>query len=225
VRHYAHYAAYLAERHWPGVERDFLIAAGLVGIWQSITAFRPDNGNRFLTFATPRMLGEMQDAMRKEDRLSRVQRSRRKLRVRAERAFEERTGFAATNDELAAELGLDRADFEKFYRGTELDDPLSLSYCTTGEREKSRPLSESVEDTTSGSPQGSALRADFWSNITRCLTARNRRVMIAFYRDGMSCEKIAEHEGITQSRIWQILMASRTLIRRSVSVEDLCVSG
>jgi RNA polymerase sigma factor for flagellar operon FliA len=88
-----------------GADREDLIAWGLVGLVQAAHRYRGDRGASFGAYAARRVRGQILDALRERDPLTRS--ARRAFRA-AQRATEERGGAAAAANPPYIEVSLER---------------------------------------------------------------------------------------------------------------------
>ena len=88
------------------VEFDDLVSYGIFGLIDAIDKFDMDKNVKFETYASLRIRGAILDQIRKMDWIPRTVRQRQRKIDDAMKAVEMRTGKAATDEELATELGL-----------------------------------------------------------------------------------------------------------------------
>src|SRR5881628_314016 len=88
-----------------GHDREDLIAWGVVGLVQAARRYRGDRGASFGAYAARRVRGQVLDALRERDPLTRT--ARREFRS-AQRASEDRTLSAAVANPPYLEVSLDR---------------------------------------------------------------------------------------------------------------------
>src|ERR671938_1186413 len=92
------------------MDSDDVLSAGTVGLLHAIDRFDPDQGVRFETYALQRIRGAIIDTIRSLSPLSRGAGRRAKLLDETTAALAQRFGRAPTQEELAAELGVDMAE-------------------------------------------------------------------------------------------------------------------
>ena len=103
VRRIAHH---LAARLPASVEIDDLIQAGMLGLIDAARNFQADQGAAFETYASIRIRGAMIDEIRRGDWVPRSVHRRYRDMVAATRDIEQRTGCAATSQQVASALGV-----------------------------------------------------------------------------------------------------------------------
>jgi RNA polymerase sigma factor for flagellar operon FliA len=92
------------------MDSDDVVSAGTVGLLHAINRFDPDQGVRFETYALQRIRGAIIDTIRSLSPLSRGAGRRARLVDEVTATLAQRRGRAPTQDEVARELGVDRAE-------------------------------------------------------------------------------------------------------------------
>jgi len=165
VERYAPMVKRVARRIWrrlpsgqSGLEQDDLISAGIVGLLEAEKRYDATCGRPFETFAEFRVKGAMLDELRRRDPFP------RRLRVKAnklksvEEKLRNRLGRAGSDDEVAAELGLEPAELQKLRSdvepcrfvdsedpGLHLEDASPSPHRTTADREMRETLIELLD--------------------------------------------------------------------------------
>lgn len=98
------------------VEYDDLVSYGIFGLIDAIDKFDLTKNVKFETYASLRIRGAILDQIRKMDWIPRTVRQRQKKMDDAIKQIELRTGKAATDEELANELGLTEETFEELIK-------------------------------------------------------------------------------------------------------------
>src|SRR5215831_4095369 len=115
IQDYAPLVTYLAQRltcrlpAWIGL--DDLISAGVLGLMDAIAKYDPTRGTTFKTYAEIRIRGAMLDALREWDWVPRSVRQKEHALTHAYAELERQHGRPATDEDVAAVLGLDCATF------------------------------------------------------------------------------------------------------------------
>src|SRR5215470_15856452 len=89
------------------MDSDDVLSVGAVGLLHAIDRFDPDQGVRFETYALQRIRGAIIDTIRSLSPLSRGAGRRVRLLDETAAALAQTMGRAPTQEELAAELGVD----------------------------------------------------------------------------------------------------------------------
>ena len=106
-------AGKLRKRLPANVEMDDLVQLGLIGLDDALRRFEQGPGSTFETYAARRIEGEMLDALRAEDALSRTVRSQLRKARAAVRRLEQALGRAPRAKEVANELGWSLQQFHR----------------------------------------------------------------------------------------------------------------
>jgi RNA polymerase sigma factor for flagellar operon FliA len=202
-----HLALRIAMRLPSHIELEDLINSGVIGLMDAIEKFDPEKGVRFETYAEFRIRGAILDELRAQDWVSRSVRQKANQLSRAYAELEQKLGRSATDEEVMAELGLDREVFYKL-----VDRVRSISLINWDEitgREK-------LDGTTGEVP------SDFWKgtdpfrdlnirrvrqvlqNAIEVLPEKERIVVSLYYYADLNMKEIGEVLDITESRISQI---------------------
>jgi len=202
-----HLALRIAMRLPSHIELEDLINSGVIGLMDAIEKFDPEKGVRFETYAEFRIRGAILDELRAQDWVSRSVRQKANQLSRAYAELEQKLGRSATDEEVMAELGLERESFYKL-----VDRVRSISLINWDEitgREK-------LDGTTGEIP------SDFWKgtdpfrdlnirrvrqvlqNAIEVLPEKERIVVSLYYYADLNMKEIGEVLDITESRISQI---------------------
>ncbi len=114
-------------RRLPGsVERDDVIAAGMLGLLEAASRYRPGYAKAFLDNARPRIYGAIMDMLRSLDWIPRSARRRAERFEASCDALQAAHNRPPSSEELRHWLGLDVDQFERVRRDAELPSLLSL---------------------------------------------------------------------------------------------------
>jgi len=201
VRRIAHH---LAARLPASVEIDDLIQAGMLGLIDAARNFSADQGAAFETYASIRIRGAMIDEIRRGDWVPRSVHRRYRDLIKATRAIEQRTGCAATGQQVAAELGISIDDYhamvEKAARGQlvsldahmdEHDGETRLAAPGAGSATPAREFERDAFRTALGSAIGD-------------LPEREQLVLSLYYEQELNLREIGAVLGVSESRVCQI---------------------
>lgn len=186
------------------VELDDLVQAGMIGLIDAMSRYESDRGAQFETFATQRVRGAMLDELRGSDWLPRsVRRNQRTIEGAIHRA-EQRLGRAPGEADIAEELGMALADYQRL-----LDDARGAQlvhfedYVDDGEEgllDRGLPGGQPDPQETLGDLR---FRHALVAAIER-LPERERLVMGMYYEQEMNLKEIGAVLGVTESRISQL---------------------
>lgn len=213
ARHFAPKVKYLALRlktRLPqNVELSELISAGTLGLMEAFGKFRPDLNVKFDTYAESRIRGAMLDELRSMDWLPRSLRQRVRLLDETIQRLEGVTGSMPTEEQLAAETGLDPKEVRQGLEA--LQSKLCLSL-------------DAIQDTFSGEgvfvdgePYAKTAEQEIIERVAALidqLTPREKLVLSLYYTDELNMRETAEVMGITEGRVSQLHSQALTRLRR-----------
>ncbi len=215
---------YLARRFAErGEMSEDLMQQGLIGLINALDSFDPDRGARFVTFATPTILGEMRRYLRDRSWSVRVPRHLHELNTVINQRIEALTqqfDRSPTYAEIARSLGL---DLEQVIEALELfntAEPVSLDEIDSdSQNEDGTPISE----------QMGALDADLESlndhsalrSALDQLEPRERRVLELVYFQGYSQLAVARQMKVSQMNISRLQRRALAHLRELMSSGDL----
>ena len=190
----------------PNVELDDLVQVGMIGLTDALSRYEAAQGVQFETFASQRIRGAMLDELRDGDWMSRGARKSQKEIEQALHRVEQRLGRSPMESEIAAELGMDLADYQALLgkvRGTQL---VYLEDMGGGEEGEEGFLDRHVAD-EGADPMAvlrdQRLRASLVAAIKQ-LPEREQHIMGMYYEHDMNLKEIAAVLGVTESRVCQL---------------------
>lgn len=186
------------------VEIDDVIQTGMLGLLDAINRYEESHGAQFETYAAQRIRGSILDGLRQADWLPRS--FRRDLR-RIEGAIaklEQHLGRAPTENEVAAELKMPLAEYQKMLqeaRGYQL-----ISFEDFNHDDGDDYLDRHLESQSSDPLEallGRKLRERLVKGI-ESLPEREKLVMGLYYEEELNFREIGETLGVSESRICQL---------------------
>lgn len=216
VEQYLYLVRYTAERigsKLPDeVDVDDLMSAGTFGLVDAIDAFDLDRGVKFETYCAPRIRGAILDELRNMDWVPRLVRARAHQLDDATRALEVELGRAPSEDEIAARLGLSRAQFDKLLKDATAVSQVSLSRrFADGDSEKDVLEVDIVPDEQGIDPVSEAQKRDLKELVTRGLSRDEKLIIVLYYYEQMTMKEIGLTLDLSESRVSQ--MHSAILLR------------
>ncbi len=199
----------------PSIQVDDLIQVGLIGLSEALTRFEANQGVQFETFATQRIRGAMIDELRENDWMSRGSRKSQKEIESALTRLEHKLGRSPSESEIAAELGLDLAEYQALLykvKGTQL---VYLEDMTgSGEGEDGFLDRHMVDDDADPMQllRNQRLRGALVTAI-KALPEREQYIMSMYYEQDMNLKEIAAVLGVTESRVCQLHSQSIARLR------------
>jgi RNA polymerase sigma factor FliA len=196
------------------VEVDDLIHSGILGLMDAVKKFEPDRNVKFKTYAEQRIRGAILDGLRDLDWVPRSLRRKKKDIETAYRELEQRRGRAATDEEVAAHLGMPLEELQR-----SLDDLKGVTLGTfldAGENGEGENLISFVPDPDGENPhillQTREVRT-ILKNAVEKLPAKERVVVELYYYDELTMKEIGAVLNITESRVSQLHTKSMLRLR------------
>ncbi|MBS0391022.1 MAG: RNA polymerase sigma factor FliA [Comamonadaceae bacterium] len=190
----------------PNVELDDLVQVGMIGLNDALSRYEAAQGVQFETFASQRIRGAMLDELRDGDWMSRGARKSQKEIEQALRRVEQRLGRSPLESEIAAELGMDLADYQTLLgkvRGTQLVYLEDMGGSDEGEEGfLDRHTADEGADPMA-MLRDQRLRSALVAAI-KVLPEREQHIMGMYYEHDMNLKEIAAVLGVTESRVCQL---------------------
>ena len=212
ILHYAPLVKYVASRVASGlpssVDQHDLVSYGMFGLIDALEKFEPGRGNKFETYAIPRIKGAIIDELRAMDWVPRSVRFKAREIEKAHSDLETMLKRAPTEGELSERLGISRSELHdvvtqiSFVSVLALDEMVSVG----ADRGEQVSLLDTLAD------RGIDPGAGMESHETRGLLAaainslseREKIVVTLYYFEGLTLAEIGEILGVTESRVCQI---------------------
>lgn len=201
----------LARRLPSHIYRDDLASAGFEALVLAAQNYDPDSGVPFVSYASIRIRGALLDELRAVDSVSRTTRRRLRQIDEVSAKLAARTGQAPDRKMVAKALGVN------------VDDVQAVQ-AQSGNRLLSIHTDEGTElqvADESASPEDQLVEADerlCLQAAIACLPQRMRFIVQQTYLANVPLEQVAEHLGLTQSRVSQLRGDSLVLLRLGVEV-------
>jgi RNA polymerase sigma factor for flagellar operon FliA len=196
-------ARYMLSKLPASVQLDDLVQAGMIGLMEAYSRYEESQGIQFEAYATQRIRGAMLDELRQNDWLPRATRKTLRDIEAAMHRVQQRVQRAATEREIATEMGVTLADYQtqlQNSKGYQL-----LHYDELGDGEDpflDHNLPDSREDPLERL-HDKRFRASVVAAIEQ-LPERDRLLMGLYYEQELNFREIAEVLGVTESRVCQI---------------------
>ncbi len=233
VTRYARLVKYVAGRLAIGlphyVDHSDLVSAGLLGLIQAIDNYEPERGNKFETYAIPRIRGAILDELRTQDWFPRSLRRKARQLEEAITSLEIRLGRAATDEELADELGVSRDELATMIDEVSVATIVSLDADTSGDDdERGNSLGDFLADPKADGFEEEIAKDQLRRLIADCLEEmpeKEQLVLVLYYYEELTLKEIGEILDVTESRVCQIhtkaIMRLRGKIMRSEGRKSL----
>ena len=200
------------------VDEEDLMGAGVFGLFKAIDNFDPSRNVKFETYCRLRSRGAMIDFLRQQDWIPREARNRGSRLQEVINDMREKLGRDPTDLELARRLRLSLQALREALGELRFGSMVSL---TPPEDDGGH---SSIEDqheqllVADAEPAEILHRREIFEVVTRELTDVERRLVRAYYFEGLTLKAIGQREGISESRVCQI--HGRMLDRLAERLED-----
>lgn len=210
---YVHLVKYVAGRLAmslpPYVDSDDLYSYGIFGLINAVERFDHLRGIKFETYAITRIKGAILDGLRSMDWVPSSLRQRAKEVEEAYARVENRLGRSATDEEVAAELGVDLASFQKLIKDMSRTRLLSLDELwQTGDGDDGEfALKDLVGDENAEDPFESVMVTEIkgaLADAIELLPEKEKLVISLYYYEGLTAKEISQIMGLSVSRISQL---------------------
>jgi RNA polymerase sigma factor for flagellar operon FliA len=212
ILHYAPLVKYVASRVATGlpasVEQADLVSYGVFGLIDALQKFEPGRGNKFETYAIPRIKGAIIDELRAMDWVPRSIRFKAREIEKAHSDLEAMLKRQPTEAEMAERLGISRSELHdvvsqiSFVSVLALDELVSVGADRGEQVSLIDTLADKHLDPTSG-VESQETRGLLAAAINS-LSEREKIVVTLYYFEGLTLAEIGEILGVTESRVCQI---------------------
>jgi RNA polymerase sigma factor for flagellar operon FliA len=212
ILHYAPLVKYVASRVATGlpasVEQADLVSYGMFGLIDALEKFEPARGNKFETYAIPRIKGAIIDELRAMDWVPRSVRFKAREIEKAYSDLETMLKRAPSEREVAERLGVSLSELHdvinqiSFVQVLQLDELLAVGTDRGEHVSLMDTLADRSVDPTTGL-EGQETRG-LLSAAINSLSEREKIVVTLYYFEGLTLAEIGEILGVTESRVCQI---------------------
>ena len=212
ILHYAPLVKYVASRVATGlpasVDQADLVSYGMFGLIDALEKFEPARGNKFETYAIPRIKGAIIDELRAMDWVPRSVRFKAREIEKAYADLESIHKRAPAEREVAERLGVSLKELHdvinqiSFVQVLQLDEILSVGSDRGEQVSLLDTLADRTVDPTTGL-EGQETRGILAAAINS-LSEREKIVVTLYYFEGLTLSEIGEILGVTESRVCQI---------------------
>jgi RNA polymerase sigma factor for flagellar operon FliA len=205
------------------VEIDDLMNAGIIGLIEAVESYDPSRDNKFMTYASHRIRGEVLSELRAQDIHSRSDRMKIRVLENAYVRLEHRFGREANDEEIAEEIGI---TIDELYQ---LKETSSISLISLEEiglnstYEKEKLLNFLAHDDEPDPLTLIRLKEleEVLAKATEQLSEKEKMVLSLYYREELTMEEIGMILGITESRVSQIHSHALFRLRLKLKREKL----
>lgn len=200
------------------VEFEDLVSYGIFGLIDAIDKFDPEKNVKFETYASLRIRGTILDQIRKMDWIPRTVRQRQRQMDEAIKQIEMRTGKTASDEEIAAELGLSEDEYCNWQSQLKVTNVISLN-----EFEEQGAGPEPVMDASHNShfaqPEDVVEEAELKQMLIDSLdllTEKERRVIELYYYEDLTLKEISRVLEVSESRVSQLHTKALVKMRKKM---------
>ena len=212
VEQYAPLVKYVAGKVAVGmphnVEFDDLVGYGVFGLFDAIEKFDPEKHVKFKTYAVTRIRGAIFDELRSIDWVPRSVRQKTREIEETVRRLESSLGRAATDAEIAKDLGMTPKEFEKTMLKISGTSILSLTdVWYTGEDNDKVSIADSIESPNSLNPDTIVEKDEIKRVIIEAigeLPEKEKKVLVLYYYEDLTLKEIGQVLEVTESRVSQL---------------------
>lgn len=212
VKQYAPLVKYVAGKVAIGmphnVEFDDLVGFGVFGLFDAIEKFDPEKHVKFKTYAVTRIRGAIFDELRSIDWVPRSVRQKAREIEDTVHKLETSLGRAASDREIAEDMGVSLSEFQKMMLKISGTSVLSLNdVWYTGEDSDKVSIVESIESPQSLNPDTIVEKEEIKRVIVEAiheLPDKEKKVLVLYYYEDLTLKEIGKVLEVTESRISQL---------------------
>jgi RNA polymerase sigma factor for flagellar operon FliA len=212
ILHYAPLVKYVASRVATGlpasVDQHDLVSYGMFGLIDALEKFEPGRGNKFETYAIPRIKGAIIDELRAMDWVPRSIRFKARELEKAQADLEAKLKRRPSEEELADRLGMSRRELHAMVSQISFVSVLALDEVVSAgsDRGDQVTLMDTIADKGLDPTWGleSQEMRGLLAAAINSLSEREKIVVTLYYFEGLTLAEIGEILGVTESRVCQI---------------------
>ena len=186
------------------VEYDDMVSYGVFGLIDAIDKFDTTKEVKFETYASLRIRGAILDQIRKMDWIPRTIRQRQKQMDTVMKEIEQRTGREATDEEVAAGLGISPDEFLEWQTQLKANNIISLNeYVEKGSDISSEKSPAGSYEMPEAVVEKSELK-EMLEEALELLTEKEKKVVLLYYYEDLTLKEISRVLEVSESRISQL---------------------
>ena len=186
------------------VEFDDLCGYGVFGLIDAIDRFDTAQGVKFETYASLRIRGAILDQIRKMDWIPRTIRQKQKKIEAASKEVEARTGHAASEAEIAMELGISEDEMTDWQTDLNMTNVISLNEFV---EQGTEPAMETERNSHFIQPEEKIAKDELKEKLKAALdvlTEKEKQVILLYYYEEMTLKEISQILSVSESRVSQL---------------------
>ena len=187
------------------VEYDDLVGYGVFGLIDAIDKFDTSKDVKFETYASLRIKGAILDQIRKMDWIPRTIRQKQRKIEEATRSVEERSGRVASDEEVAAELGLSDKEYLDWQSQMKITNLVSLNEFMEAGNEPTGDIASTSAQFIQ--PEESVSKDELSKMLAESLellTEKEKSVIVFYYYEDLTLKEISKVMEVSESRVSQL---------------------
>ncbi|MEX0983635.1 MAG: RNA polymerase sigma factor WhiG [Actinomycetota bacterium] len=228
ILHYAPLVKYVASRVASGlpasVDQADLVSYGMFGLIDALHKFEPSRGNKFETYAIPRIRGAIIDELRAMDWVPRSVRFKQREIEKALADLESKLKRQPSERELAERLGMTLSELHDVVTQISFVSVLALDETVSVGQDRGEQVSLIDTLADKGFEPGSGVESQETRGLLaaaiNALSEREKIVVTLYYFEGLTLAEIGEILGVTESRICQIHTKAVGVLRGQMTEYD-----
>lgn len=187
------------------VEYDDMVGYGVFGLIDAIDKFDFAKDVKFETYASLRIRGSILDQIRKMDWIPRTIRQKQKRIEQAIRDIEAREGHSASDEEIAAELGISEDEYVDWMGQMKVTGVVSLDEFM--EQGSDVSAQDNVQSSHFDMPDTAIEKEELKQKLVEALetlTDKEKQVILMYYYEEMTLKEISSVLEVSESRISQL---------------------
>ncbi len=204
-----------------GVDYDDLYQVASLALIKAVERYDPDRGVKFVSFATPTMIGEVKNYFRDKAQTISLPRRGRELLGKiasAREALEQEYFRAPTPEELSDSLGVPLDDIVEALEMQGAAMPASLDAILPGEDDGGATLRSLIGVDESGFGHFEARQSI--RQMLNSITPTERKILINRYFGNLSQREVAQHLGVSQMTVSRAERKALSQLRGMMEKDD-----
>ncbi len=203
------------------VEFDDLVGYGVFGLLDAIEKYDLNKNVKFNTYAVNRIRGAIFDELRSIDWVPRSVRQKAREIEETISDIEAKLGRSATNEEIAAAMGMNIEEYNSLLLKVSSTSVVSLTDLRfSNDETEEGSVGDTIEAPASLNPDVIVEREDIKRVIVDAikeLPDREKKVLIMYYYEDMTLREIGEVLHVTESRVSQIHSSANIKLRAKLT--------
>ncbi len=208
VLRYSSLVRYVAAKVGAGlpdqIEKDDLVSHGTLGLISAISKFDPTRGNKFETYAVPRIRGEIIDQLRIQDRVPRSVRKKSKDLSSVVAELESELGRHPDDAEVAKRLDINLMELWVLQREASVSTQVPLD---GGDDDERASVSDVLADLGANPADLFGPETEIAQLVAAAIepmSVRSKTIVVLYYLHEMTLTQIGSVLGVTESRVCQL---------------------